>query len=291
MNLAAAIYAILSAVLMGTMGIFSKLTGLPAEVLTFFRLFLGALFMVLLLGVVGKVRLIWKWPSFPVIFNGIIFASGIMLYVQAMNYTTMANAIMIIYLAPLAASVVAHFFLGERLTVGALGLILLALLGFGMMMEFKVDINSDSQEFTGVCYALMASSLYVGFILMSRIINPSIHVYTRTFWQLFTGGLVMIPFVLFSMHEVNMSYIPWLIGVGFFPGFLAILFAIIALSRLPVAIFGTLAYMEPVAVVVFGWTIFQETLNSLQLAGCLLIIFCSVLKTVNTRKLPALERS
>ena len=285
MNAAAAIYAVLSAVLMGTIGIFSKLTGLPAEILTFFRLFLGAIFMVLLLVMVGQVRLVRRWPSFPVLFNGIIFATGIICYVRAMNYTTMANAIMLIYMAPLVASVIAHFVLGERLTFGALCLILLAFFGFGMMMEFRVDINRGSQEFIGVCYALLASMLYVSFILISRIINPSIHVYTRTFWQLFTGGCIMIPFVLFSMQEVNMNHIPWLIGVGFFPGFLAILFAIIALSRLPVAIFGTLAYMEPVAVVVFGWTIFQETLNSLQLAGCILIIFCSVLKTVKTNML------
>ena len=61
-------------------------------------------------------------------------------------------------------------------------------------------------------------------------------------------------------------------GTGLVPGFFAILCAVYALSRLPAATFGTLAYFEPIAVVVFGWTLFGETLSALQLAGCLVII-------------------
>ena len=34
--------AILSALFMGTIGVFSRITGLPAETITFFRLLLGA---------------------------------------------------------------------------------------------------------------------------------------------------------------------------------------------------------------------------------------------------------
>lgn len=284
MNKASVLYALLSAVLMGTIGVFSKLTGLPAEIITFFRLILGAGFMAFFLVIIGKTRLMWQWPSWPVLINGILLAGFIIFYVQAMNNTSMANAIMLVYLAPLAASIVAHFFLGERLTITALGLILFALLGFGMMMEFRVDIKSGSKEFAGICYGLLALASYAGFILVNRIIKPKIHVYTRTFWQLFTGGCVMIPLTIYSMHEVDVSHIPWLIGVGFFPGFLAILFAVIALSRLPVAIFGTIAYIEPVAVVIFGWTIFQETLSPMQMAGCLLILMSGILKTVLAEK-------
>ena len=229
-------------------------------------------------------RLVKVWPSWPVLINGVLLAGFIIFYVQAMNYTSMANAIMLVYLAPLAASVVAHFFLGERLTVTALALISLALLGFGMMIEFNIEINRESREFIGICYGLLAMASYAGFILVNRVINPQIHVYTRTFWQLFTGGCVMIPFILFSVHKISASDIPWLLAVGFFPGFLAILFAVAALSRLPVAMFGTIAYIEPVAVVILGWTIFHETLNPMQITGCLLILFSGILKTMTAGK-------
>ena len=279
MDVTAFVFAFLSAILMGTIGIFSKLTGLPAEIITFFRLILGAFFMVLYLFIIKKPEKAIAPPSWPVVLNGFLLAGFIIFYVQAMNYTTMANAIMLVYLAPLAASIVAHFWLDERLTAPALGLICMALFGFAMMMEFHLDITRESREFIGICYGLAALASYAGFILVNRLIRKEIHVYTRTFWQLFSGGCVMVPLILFSIREVELSHVPWLLAVGFFPGFLAILFAVAALSRLPVAVFGTIAYMEPVAVVLFGWTIFQETLSPMQMAGCLLIICSGILKT------------
>lgn len=284
MDITAVVYAFLSAALMGTIGVFSKLTGLPAEIITFFRLMFGAGFMLFFLAITGKVRLVKVWPSWPVLINGVFLAAFIIFYIQAMNYTSMANAIMLVYLAPLVASVVAHFFLGERLNVTALALICLALFGFAMMMEFKIDLSRESREFIGICCGLLALASHAGFILVNRVISPHIHVYTRTFWQLFTGGCVMVPFILLTIHDVRPSDMPWLLAVGFFPGFLAIFFAVTALSRLPVAVFGTIAYTEPVAVVIFGWTIFQETLNPMQIAGCVLIFCSGILKTVTSRK-------
>ncbi|WP_419175590.1 DMT family transporter [Desulfosediminicola sp.] len=280
MNSAAFLYAFLSAILMGTIGVFSKHTGLSAEIITFFRLILGSAFMLLFLVAVGKIRLARVWPSWPVIVNGGFLAGFIIFYVQAMNYTSMANAIMLIYLAPLAASITAHFFLGERLNKAALGLICIALFGFAMMMEFRIDITQGSDELIGIGLGVLALACYAGFILINRIIDPGIHVYTRTFWQLFVGGCVMIPLVIFSLDEVNIGQSGWLLAIGFFPGFLAILFAIIALSRLPVAVFGTIAYSEPVAVVIFGWTMFHETLSPMQMAGCMFIIASGIAKTV-----------
>jgi len=279
MDVAAVIYAFTSAILMGTIGIFSRKTGLPAEIITLFRLILGAGFMMLFLLLIGRIKMLWKWPSYPVLINGFMLAGFMIFYIQAMNYTSMANAIMLIYLAPVVASIVAHFFLNERLTGRALGLICLALFGFATMMEFKIDISSGSREFIGICYSLLALVSYTAFILINRIIKAEIHVYTRTFWQLLTGAIAMIPLTLFSIQTIELNHIPWLIGVGLLPGFLGIFFAVAALSRLPAAMFGTIAYMEAVAVVIFGWTLFQESLSLMQISGCLLIIISGILKT------------
>jgi drug/metabolite transporter (DMT)-like permease len=280
MDLAALFFAFVSAILMGTIGVFSKITGLPAELITFFRLGIGALFMLIFLLLSRQAGLLRRWPGWPVLFNGVFLAGFIIFYVQAMNYTSMANAIMLVYLAPLAASIVAHFFLRERLTLVGLGLICLALFGFAMMMEFNLEISRNSAEFIGICLGLLALICYAGFILLNRLIAADVHVYSRTFYQLFTGALLMLPLVIYSVDQLSAGDIPWMIGTGFFPGFLAILLAVTALSRLPAATFGTIAYIEPVAVVVFGWSLFGESMTPLQIGGCLLIITSGILKTV-----------
>jgi drug/metabolite transporter (DMT)-like permease len=72
---------------------------------------------------------------------------------------------------------------------------------------------------------------------------------------------------------------PWLIGAGFFPGFLGILLAVIALKQLTAMTYSTLAYLEPISVVFYGWFFFGESLSLLQFCGCLLILASSITKT------------
>ncbi len=278
-NLTGIIAALLSALLMGTIGVFSKITGLPAETITFFRLLFGVCFMFFFLLISRQTSCLKGWPTWPVLINGGMLAGFIIFYVQAMNLTTMANAIMLVYLAPLTASIYAHFFLGERLNRTSVLLIGAALFGFAMMMEFRIDFSSGSNHLAGICLALVAMFCYAGFILINRTIKAHVHVFSRTFYQLLTGALLMLPFLLMNRPVISPKNWLWLLGTGLFPGFLAILFAVIALSTLPAATFGTLAYFEPIAVILFGWLLFGEKLSPLQITGCFLILGSGVIKT------------
>lgn len=248
--------AILSALFMGTIGVFSRITGLPAETITFFRLLLGAGFLAVFLLATRQAGTLRRRPTWPVIVNGALLAGFIIFYVQAMNLTSMANAIMLVYLAPVAASVFAHCFMGERLNPAGWMLIGLAMLGFAAMMEFRLNFADGSNHAAGLGLAALAMLCYAGFMLMNRRIRPHVPVMTRAFYQLLTGALVMLPFFLHSRPEITAANALWLLATGLLPGFLAITFAVAALSRLPAATFGTLAYFEPLAVVFFGWSIF-----------------------------------
>ena len=278
MNIVGIVTAILAGLFMGTMGVFSRKTGLDAEVITFFRLFFGAAFLTLLLALTRRLRLVLVWPTWPVLINGLMLAGFIIFYIQAMYLTSMAMAIMVLYLAPLVASVYAHFFLGERLNLPSVVLICTALFGFAMMMEFKLDFSTGTNHVLGLGFAALGLCCYSAFILINRTIDSRVHVYTRTFYQLLAGALCMVPFFVTDFPRISGTNWLWLVGAGFIPGFLGILFAVIALERLPAATFGTLAYFEPIFVVVLGWAIFGETLNSLQLTGCLFILVSGAVK-------------
>ena len=263
--------AVASAVLMGTIGVISRYAGLSAETLTFYRLGLGAVLMLAYLLLVGQARLLWHWPGWRVLINGGLLSAFIVCYVQAMLYTSMANAIMMVYLSPVTASIVAHFCMGERLSPAGIGLILLALFGFAMMMEFQLSFDNP-EDATGMLFALLAMLAYAGFILMNRIMPARVHTYTRCWYQLLAGALCMLPLMLQQGESISTAQWGWLFMAGLLPGFLAILFAVVALRELPAATFGTLAYMEPIAVVTFGWVLFDQSLNLMQLSGCGLIL-------------------
>ncbi len=271
---------VISALCNATIGVFSKLSGLSPELITISRLFIGALFVLFFLFFSRKTFLLCRWPTMPVLSNGILLSGFMFFYVEAMNYTTMANAIMLVYMAPVAAAILAHFFLKESLTWTSGALICLALLGFAMMMEFKLDFGGQSQEIIGIGYGLLALLCYSGFMILNRAIKPQLPVYTRTFWQLMVGAFLLLPVSISSFPELTVLHIPWLLGVGLIPGFLGIFTAVFALSRLPATTFATLSYFEAVVVLFWGWLLFDETLSGLQIAGCLFIISSGLIKTL-----------
>ncbi len=269
-----------SAIFNATIGVFSRLSGLPPEIITFSRLFIGALFVLLLLLKGNRFRLLWQWPTLPVLVNGVLLSGFMFFFVKAMNYTSMANAIMLVYMAPVTASILAHFFLKEHLNPASIGLIFLALFGFTMMMEFRLDLMGNSHDVIGIGYGFLAMLSYSGFMLLNRLIHPHIPVYTRAFWQLTVGAFILLPASLLSFSTVTSGGLPWLLAVGLIPGFLGIFSAVFALSRLPAATFGTLSYFEAVAVLFLGWSLFAESLNFTQITGCLVIIASGILKTM-----------
>lgn len=266
------LFAIFAAIFMGTIGLVSRYTQLDAETITLFRLGLGAVFLLAWVMLTGSVRVFAIRPAWQLVISGAFLAGFIVFYIQAMQYTSMANAIMMIYLAPLAASVFAHFFMGEHLTRYNYLLVALALFGFAMMLEFRLDFNADEELMIGLGFGLLSLVTYAGYILVTRVLPKGAHVYNRTFYQLLIGALCMLPFALGNSFPSTSTGWGWLVFAGLVPGFLAILFAVRALNALPSALFGTLAYCEPVTVVMIGWVLFDETLSLLQLAGCAVII-------------------
>lgn len=275
--------AVLSAVFMGTIGTISLYAGVSAETVTFYRLFIGAMLVGLLLLLTGQKHRILVWPGMKVLVTGVFLAGFVVFYVMSMNHIPMATAVMLVYLAPVAASVVAHFFMGELLSLAAMGLIGLALFGFTMMMEFRFDLAGREGEALGFFYGLCAMVCYAAFILVNRLTDDRIHVLSRSGYQMLAGALCMLPLMLRQSDSIQGAQWGWLLAAGVVPGFLAIVFAVIALRSLPAATFGTLAYLEPITVVVLGWVLFGQSLSPLQMAGCGLIMASGVAQALLSR--------
>jgi len=267
-----------SALFMGTIGTISAYSGLGSETVTFFRLFLGCLFMTLFLVIRNEKNLIRISFSLPLVLSGLLLAGFIVAYIQSMKYTTMANAILTIYLAPLAASGAAHFLFGEKLNRYSFSLIFLSLAGFLIMKSGPVETGGGSHPVLGISLALGAMLFYAMYILANRLIPAGIHVYTRTWNQFFYGAFLMLPFSIIHRVSVTPVQTGWLLLAGLVPGFLAILLAVIALNKLPASVFGTFAYLEPITVMILGLVLFGETLSPRQLGGGALIIAAGIIR-------------
>ncbi|WP_044837826.1 DMT family transporter [Thalassomonas viridans] len=278
--------AITSAICMGTVGTLARFAALPAEHITFYRLFLGSLCLLIYMLASSKRSQILHRPGKRTLINGAMLAGFMFFYIQAMNYTSMANAVMLVYLAPLLSAVFAHFIFKERLAVANVLAIVIALLGFAMMMQFSLAASGAENEILGLFYGVLSLLTYSGFMLINRKPDDSTP-YQSTLVQLLVGALCLLPLILASTPDISAAQGLWLLAIGIIPGFIAILCAVKALRHLPAVTFGTLAYVEPVAVVCFAWTFFAESLTLLQLGGCSLIILAGISQGLLTHKAKA----
>ena len=269
---------------MASSGIIARYSGLAAAELTFYRLAVGGLCLLLFVLASGQLRALRGKPDWRMAVNGVLLASFMLCFLSAIDYISLANAIMLVYLAPPLSAFVAHWLLHEKLDLADSSLIVLSFVGFAMLQQFKFDLVLDTSQLPGLLFGLLSLLAYSSFLLLNRRSLPAHSQLQRTFYQLLIGACCVLPF-LTNISMPTADKLIWIALAGLFPGFIAIYCAIVALQHLPTRVYATLAYLEPVTVILAGWWLFHESLSPLQLAGVLLIILTGL--TLAIRHKPA----
>lgn len=265
--------AALSATMMGTIGLIARYSAIDPASLTFYRLGFGAVILALYLSLSGQLRLLAAKPSVLVLLNGVLLASFILCFLSAIQTLSLTLAILLVYLAPALSAIIAHFLFGELLTKRTSSLILLAFFGFAMLQEFHVDSRIEQQR--GLWYALASLFTYTAFILLNKKVPNTVPLYHKSFYQLLMGSVCALPLMWNSPWPDPHQWL-WLVIAGIFPGFLALVFALQAITHLPARVFGTLAYLEPVVVIITAWLLFAEPMSVMQWLGALVILASGV---------------
>ena len=259
-----------SAVLMGTLGVLVRQVSAGAQVVTLARLLLGAVFLAAFMALTGRIREIKGPLSLPLLLSGLFLALGILFYIKAIHHTTLANAAFLLYLAPLIATVLAYFFLRERLRPRNLVLLGTAFLGMLFILEFNFAfVRGDNW---GYLYGILAGIFFSIYIVLNRMIRLEVPALTRAFYQFLSGSLVMLPFASLAPSPVSWPDFFWLAAIGFINGFLALTLFVLSLKYLEVYEYGTISYLEPITAAFLGWLILAEQMTLLQIAGGILIL-------------------
>jgi drug/metabolite transporter (DMT)-like permease len=276
--------ASLSSSLMASLGVFVRNISANELTIAICRFGLGFLFLCLYLSISQKIQYLRNSQfSFWSILSGIALAIGIVFYIKAMGTTSLANAVFLLYLGPLIATGGAAIWLGEKLTAVKVGLIGLAFLGCLLILDFKVSFPSVNAQ--GYGWGILSAFCYALFIVANQKISPLVPSLTRSFYQLLFGTLALIPFLILTDTDIELVQTDWywLIGVGFFQGFLALTLAIAALQRLAAYEYGMIAYLEPLIATLIGWFVYAESVSLGQALGCAMILVAGLAQVLFSR--------
>jgi len=255
----------------GTVGIFVRFAEQPAPTIVFFRVSI-AFAALSIYFCWHKRRLYWHGQKIPALISGIFLALNWLFFFQAIQLTTIGNAVLSYYMAPLFAVLWARLFLGERLERHGLYALLLAMLGIGLIVS-SYDFSLSNQDFLGIVCGLIGALFYsLVVILVKRLsIAPSQLVLIQTG----IASLVFLPFVVIHPPQLKAFSIMAMGTLGLVHSAIALGLYFTGLKLIKIQHVSVLSYIEPVSSMVYAYLIFGEIPTLLTLIGGLCILAAS----------------
>lgn len=266
------------------------------------RMGMGVIFFIILLFATHKVATFKKLKLTPAIaLGGLMIGMSLACYVTSTLMTTVANAVLFIYIGPVVCVLLARIFRKEPISL-LQGICLIAvfigmlfgnsLLGFGVggqAFGFDFNLATSTPEFpmkgVGDIFGLLSGFFY-GASMFFNGYHKDADTTARGVWNFIfaTIGAVVIV-ILMNIYGMAAGAENWVTSVQFTPfnwvgalllwivcGPIALGFLLVAGRNLPAADYGTIAYWEVPVAIFIGLVVFGEALTINTIIGAILIV-------------------
>lgn len=280
---------ITSMLIFGTIGVFVKKINLASIEIAFLRATIGSLFLLFASFFLRRrlsMRAIKNNLILLLISGAAIGVNWILLF-ESYKYTTVSNATLSYYLAPVFVVILSPLILKENLNSAKILSIISAMIGLFLVVNGGGNKNTgDYNHILGIAYGLSAAVFYAGVILMNKFIK-NLSGYETTLIQLIAGAFILLPYVLFKEHigflSINKISIIYILILGIIHTGIAYFLYFTSMKDLKGQTIAILSYIDPIFAVIISALFLGEKMNLLQIIGGALII-CSTLLSENFTK-------
>ena len=260
----------------GSVGIFGRLSGLSGLGVAFARVSLGTLVLLPILNFKEKLRNamgeLRKRPYHMLALGTALALNWVFLF-TAFNYTTIANAVLVYYTAPVLATLISWRFLDERLDTGKVLSLAVAFTGL-LIIASSQRISLSDRDFIGIVFAFLGALFYALIPNLGRFLR-GVDGESLTFLQLAVASIVLVPFA--ALENVG-SPVWWAIAV------LVLLHTVLALylymdglKKVEVKDTALLSYLDPLSAIVYAFLVFGEVPGVRTVIGGALILLASAI--------------
>lgn len=282
----------------GSIGAFVKGINLSSSEIAFLRGVIGSLFL-LFASILIKQKLSFKSikeNSQLLILSGAAVGLNWILLFQAYKYTTVSNATLSYYFAPIFVIILAPFVLKEKLTTLKVSCILVAMTGLFLILNSGGQSGGGSyNHIVGILYGLSAAVFYASVILMNKFIKD-LSGFETTVVQLIAATLVLSPYV-FLKGDMITSALDWdsiliILILGIVHTGIAYFLYFTSLKELKGQTIAILSYIDPISAVIIAVIFLSESMTITQMLGGVLILsstFLSERLEQTSKKFPERE--
>jgi len=261
----------------GSIGIFVRFIDLPASEIAMFRGIIGSLFLgLIVLSSSRKVRWQSIRTNFMILLLSSIALGGNWIFLfQAFKNTSISNAVLCYYFAPVFLILLSNIILKEKMESRKVLCIALATIGMAFIVNHGRAHSDHQHHLLGIAFGLLAAALYATLMMLNKFIKNLTGLET-TLVQLSMASLVLMPYVL--LVEGYQAFPPLAAMGGLLPilgilhtgvGFLLFFSGMQPLKGQTIA---ALSYVDPVTAVLLSTLLFGEHLTLGQMTGAALIL-------------------
>ncbi|WP_144549614.1 DMT family transporter [Bacillus sp. X1(2014)] len=282
---------ILSMIIFSTIGLVVRFIDLSSSERALLSSFLGCVFL-LLIFLLMKKKIAWnlvKSNALFLILSGIALGGNWIFLYQSYDYTTIANATLGYYFAPVFVIILSPFVLREKLSIKKIVCIGVAIVGMLMIVGEGVS-TSKSDDILGLSFGLIAGAFYAALLLLNKFIRDMGKL-ELTIIQLGTTTLLLMPYVFltsgFGIFEVSGSSIPYIIILGIVNTGIGFLLFFSGMEKLKGQSIAMLSYVDPFVAILISAIIIQEHMTTIQMLGGALLLgstFVSETKFISLTK-------
>lgn len=206
---------------------------------------------------------------------GIFMFFAAFCYYTALNYTSAAVAVVLMYAAPVYVLIFSVLFLKEKMTV--LKAVAVTVMLAGLVLVSGV-LGGVQFSLPGVLFALAAGVFYAGYNIVAKFeMNRECNPVTAMFYCYLVMGILASLFadvpqmVQLTVQGPTMKILLLLLGLGSITCGIPYLMYTVSLKGVPTGTASTLSLIEPMAAIVYG-LFFQEMPELTQWIGVVLIL-------------------
>lgn len=270
-------YILIAIFLWSSLGIVIRFSGVPIHLLIFYSCVISSLLTGLLL---FKKKYRRELPERKNLLYFLILGPLSLIntfsFFYAYKHTSIANAVLTHYTAPVIVAFLAPIFLKEKLTNRILIAVAFASAGLWVMLgisleEFFALMTAGDRNTGGILAGLFSGLAYAVLVIVFRIFAQSYHPVVMTFFLNLVIGIILLPFV-----EFKAGYSPalWAFAVmGIVHSTIAPILYFKGLSQVTANRAAILGYLEPVCAIILGVIFLNEALNYRTIIGGSMVLF------------------
>ncbi len=266
---------VLLAIAWGAIPLFVRVD-VPPSHLVAMRVTLGAVVLVLFSAATRRFtipRHHWR----GVVLLGVVLAAHWLSFFMALNLTTVAVTLAILYIGPVLAAVLSGPVLHERVSRHAFVGLAVAVVG----TLFVIRPGSGATV-AGVAVAATSGVLLAVIMLLGKPLAADLGGLVVATWELIVASVVLAPFTVQAVRESG-EYWPQFVVLGaVFTGLAGVVYWT-SMRRLPVAVVSVIMYLEPASAVVWAAVFLGEQPDPLTWLGVVLVVAAGTIATRGVR--------